>query len=128
MKKILVILIRISLIPIFILSIPWYFTKSYTKWAEGQENAEENHYALVILLRSMLDDYESEKERKCLEEKINMVSDYFYLVLHSGRTPEAKYPKGLKRVSKFFKRNNIDIYSENFNLEYVAKCVREQEI
>ena len=29
---------------------------------------------------------------------------------------------------KFFKRNNIDLYSEDFDPEYVAKCIREQEI
>lgn len=28
----------------------------------------------------------------------------------------------------FFKRNNIDLYSENFDPNYVAKCIREQEI
>ena len=33
-----------------------------------------------------------------------------------------------KVTKEFFKRNNIDLYSENFDPEYVAKCIREQEI
>lgn len=59
----------------------------------------------------------SEAERKHLKEKWNIISRGTYL------------DRGIsKEVRNFFKRNNIDIYSEDFDPEYVAKCVKEQEI
>ena len=128
MKKIIEILTQIGGLFLLILSVPWFFTKSYSKWCEEQENAEENYNSLAIPFQSMLNKCKSKKEKEQLKEKINLIDSYFYLALHSGRTPDVKYPKDVKKVHFFLKRNNIDIYSDNFNIGYLTKCVREQDI
>ena len=56
-------------------------------------------------------------EVKHLEDKWDIILDGTYL--DTGIS---------KEVRKFFKRNNIDLYSKDFDPEYVAKCIKEQEI
>lgn len=106
---------------------------SFFEFMENRRIAEENASTLIRYRGEERINYLADKNNE-LKLKWNMVIRAITFHLHSGRytTQEQhqllKYKDVCERVREFFKRNNIDLYSEDFDPEYVAKCIREQEI
>ena len=107
---------------------------SFSESIEERRKAEEHLRSFYKYRYDDIQKCNSETEKNDLDLKWDMIIRAVTFHLHSGRytTEEQhrllKYKDVCKRVFDFFKRNNIDIYSDNFNVEYLTKCVREQDI
>ena len=107
---------------------------SLFEFMESNRKAEERLHSFYQYKYDELQKCCSEIERNNLDLKWDMVIRAVTFYLHSGRytTDEQhqllKFKNVCKQVFDFFKRNNIDIYSKDFDVEYVAKCIKEQEI
>ena len=104
---------------------------SFSESIESRRIAEGNSHT-ILKYGGM--ECRKDSTNNILDLKWDMIYRAIMFHLHSGRytTEEQhrllKYKNVCKRVFNFFERNNIDIYSDNFDIEYLAKCVREQDI